>query len=179
MSGSWLRDLLPAIWLRTGVSSRQLFKGHMLNAIDAKGRVSVPASLRATIEKNSEGRLLTLAVHPQDPCLIGYDRGWSALLHDRLEREENRERDAGRPFDYHNSNRRAFGLAEEVPYDSSGRFILPSFLRKKAGLEDLALFVGTGNTFEIWNPRLLLDTPDIDDVTKEVAAFLLAERAAE
>ncbi len=158
------------------VSERQLFKGHVLNAIDAKGRVAIPASLRSVIERNCEGRLLVLGIHDTDPCLIGYDRGWSNLLHDRLERQENRERDAGRPFDYHNSNRRAFGSAEELPYDSSGRFILPPFLRQKARLEDLALFVGTGNTFEVWNPRLLLETNGIDDVTKELAAFLIAER---
>jgi MraZ protein len=161
------------------VSDRQLYKGHVLNAIDAKGRVAIPASLRAAMERNGgEGRTLTLSVHPQDPCLAGYDRGWSNLLHDRLEREENRERDAGRDFDYHNSNRRAFGVVDEVPYDSSGRFILPPFFRVKAKLDDLALFVGTGNTFEIWNPRLILETFSIDEATREMAAFLLAERGA-
>jgi MraZ protein len=164
--------------LRVSVSDRHLYKGHVLNAIDAKGRVAIPASLRSAIERNAEGRLFTIALHAQDPCLSGYDRGWSNLLHDRLEREEIRERDAGRAFDFHNTNRRAFGTTEELPYDSSGRFILPAFYRKKAQLDDLALFIGAGNTFEIWNPRLLLDTPAIDDATKEVAAFLLDERGA-
>jgi MraZ protein len=162
--------------MRVRVSDRQLYKGHVLNAIDAKGRVAIPASLRAAIERNGEGRSLIIAIHPLDPCLTGYDRGWSNLLHDRLEREENRERDAGRAFDYHNNNRRAFGVVDEVPYDSSGRFILPTFFRAKAKLEDLALFVGTGNTFEIWNPRLLLSAPQIDEATREMAAFLLSER---
>jgi MraZ protein len=161
------------------VSDRQLYKGHVLNAIDAKGRVAIPASLRAAMERNAgEGRTLTLSVHSQDPCLAGYDRGWSNLLYDRLEREEIRERDAGRTFDYHNSNRRAFGVVDEVPYDSSGRFILPPFFRVKARLDDLALFVGTGNTFEIWNPRLILETLSVDEATREMAAFLLSERGA-
>ncbi len=160
------------------MTERQLFKGHVLNAIDAKGRVAIPAAMRGVIERNCESRLLVVDVHPQDSCLIGCDSGWSSLLHARLEREEARERDAGRPFDYHNSNRRAFGLSEDVSYDSSGRFILPSFHRRKAGLTDWALFIGTGNTFEIWSPQMLLDAPGIDPATKEVAQFLMAERGA-
>ncbi len=158
------------------VSERGLFRGHALNAIDAKGRVAIPAFLRAVIEKNSDGRVLIIAKHDCDPCLMGYDRGWSALLHDRLEREEERERTAGRAFDYHNSNRRAFGLVEEVPYDSSGRFILPSFFRQRAQLTDQGFFFGTGNTFEIWNPRLLVETPGVDPEMKEIATFLMNER---
>lgn len=158
------------------VGDRELFRGHALNAIDGKGRVAVPAFLRSAIEKNGDGRVLIIAKHQQDPCLTGYDRGWSRLLHDRLEREEERERAAGRDFDYFNSNRRAFGLVEEVPFDASGRFILPTFFRAKAQLTELAFFFGTGNIFEIWNPNLLIDTPGIDEETKDVAAFLMAER---
>ena len=49
--------------------------------------------------------------------------------------------------------RRTFGITEEVPYDSSGRIILPPMMRRKGQIEDLALFVGVGGTFEIWNPQ--------------------------
>jgi MraZ protein len=158
------------------VSERGLFRGHALNAIDAKGRVAIPAFLRAVIEKNSDGRVLIIGKHDYDPCLTGYDRGWSQLLHARLEREEERERAAGREFDYHNNNRRAFGLVEEVPYDSSGRFILPSFFRARAQLDDLGFFFGTGNAFEIWNPRILIETPGVDSEMKDIARFLIEER---
>ena len=158
------------------MGDRELFRGHALTAIDGKGRVAIPAALRSVIEKNSDGRIVIIAKHQSDPCLSGYDRGWSRLLHERLEREEDRERNAGRDFDYHNAYRRAFGLVEEVPYDTSGRFILPAFFRAKAQLTDLAFFYGTGSTFEIWSPTVLIDTPGIDEETKEVAAFLMAER---
>ena len=47
----------------------------------------------------------------------------------------------------------AFAATEEVPYDSSGRIVLPPMMRRKGGIEDLALFLGTGETFQIWNPR--------------------------
>jgi MraZ protein len=160
------------------VSERELFRGHALNAIDAKGRVAIPAFLRAAIEHNGDGRFLIIAKHACDPCLSGYDRGWSELLKARIDLEEDRELAAGRDFDRNNRERRAFGLVEEVPYDASGRFILPAFFRKKAGLADLAFFFGTGNIFEIWNPRLLISTPGIDEEMKEIAQFLMEERGA-
>ena len=54
----------------------------------------------------------------------------------------------------------AFGATEEVPYDSSGRIILPPMMRRKGGIEDLALFIGVGETFQIWNPKLFLADPE-------------------
>ena len=47
----------------------------------------------------------------------------------------------------------AFAATEEVPYDSSGRIVLPPMMRRKGQIGDLALFLGTGETFQIWNPR--------------------------
>lgn len=155
-----------------------MFTGHALNAIDAKGRVAIPAGLRQAVEANGDGRNLIIAKHDTDPCLIGYDRGWSALLHARLSRSEDRAADSGRDYDRHNANRRAFGLVEDVPFDASGRFILPPMLRDRAQLTDLALFLGTGDTFEVWNPRILIETPGMDEEIKEVARWLLSSRGA-
>ena len=157
---------------------RALFTGHALNAIDAKGRVAIPAGLRQTIEANGDGRNLVVAKHEIDACLTGYDRGWARLLHDRLTRAEDRAIDAGREFDRHNPNRRAFALVEDVPFDSSGRFILPAMLRERAGLDDWALFLGAGDTFEIWNPKQLIDAPHIDEEIRDVARWLMKARAA-
>lgn len=155
------------------VSDRALFTGHALNAIDGKGRVAIPAMLRAAVEANGKGRNLVVARHESDPCLIGYDRGWSALLHARLNLREDRAEDAGRDYSRHNPNRRAFGLVEDVPFDASGRFILPPMLRARAELDDLALFIGTGDTFEIWNPRTLIEAPQVDAEIKNAARWLL------
>ena len=160
------------------VSERALFRGSALNAVDAKGRVAIPAGLRQAVEANGDGRNLIIAKHESDPCLIGYDHGWSSLLHARLNRMEDREADAGRDYSRHNPNRRAFGLVEDVPFDASGRFIMPAMLRDRARIADLAFFIGTGDTFEIWNPRLLIETPGIDEELKEVVAYLVKTRGA-
>ncbi len=159
------------------MTDRELFTGYAINAI-VKGRVAIPAFLRTAIEKNGDGRFVTIAKHDASPCLIGYDRGWTRHLREQLRVDEISERAAGREFDRHNANRRAFGLVEEVPYDASGRFIIPGFMKEKAGLTDTAFFFGTGDTFEIWSPATLLAAPGVDSEMKEVVTWLLAQRGA-
>jgi len=150
----------------------------VLQGIDGKGRVAIPASMRGVLEGNSATRAVVLSIHPTDPCIQAYDLDWADILHSRLERDLEREKDNGRVFDEIRENRRGFGLTEDLPFDSSGRFILPAVFKRKAQLDDVALFLGTGNTFEIWNPRLLLEAPGIDEDTKFVATVLMEERAA-
>ena len=70
----------------------------------------------------------------------------------------------------------AFAATEEVPYDSSGRIVLPPMMRRKGEIEDLALFLGAGETFQIWNPTLFLDDPTIPEDMKDIARFRLEER---
>lgn len=160
------------------MTNRESFKGHALTAIDGKGRVAIPAGMRSTIEANDAGsRLLVIGKHPKDPCLVGYDREWLKLNHMKLERQEEARLSAGQEVDF-NAKRRAFGLVEEVGFDSSGRFILPPFFKMKAQLDDLAFFFGWADYFEIWNPHVLLKTEGVDAEMKEVAEFLLATRGA-
>jgi len=63
-----------------------LFQGSALNAVDAKGRVSVPAFLRAVIEKRGDAKTIVLAKHDQFSCLSAYDPAYAALRHEKIER---------------------------------------------------------------------------------------------
>ena len=63
-----------------------LFQGSALNAVDAKGRVSIPAFLRSVIERRGNSRTIVLAKHEAFPCLSAYDPGYAALKHAKLER---------------------------------------------------------------------------------------------
>lgn len=155
-----------------------MFRGHALQGIDGKGRVAIPAALRAVIERNAGDRVLLLGMHAGDPCLTGADTGLSQIDYERLQRDEARALDAGRAVDRDNLARMAFGGGEELPFDASGRFILPPFYRDAAQLGDLAFFIGTGERFEIWNPRLLVETPGIADGLKKMVAFHLTQRGA-
>nr|WP_276591722.1 division/cell wall cluster transcriptional repressor MraZ [Sphingomicrobium nitratireducens] len=70
----------------------------------------------------------------------------------------------------------AFAATEEVPYDKSGRIVLPPMMRRKGQVEELALFLGVGETFQIWNPTLFLADERIPDDMKDIARFRLEER---
>jgi len=159
------------------VAIEHLFQGSALNPVDAKGRVSVPAFLRSTIERRGDAKAIVLAKHEAYPCLAAYDRGYAATQHAKLERlYEKREGEAASLGDYHRSNMLAFGSTEDVSYDSTGRILLPPMMRRKGGIEDLALFIGAGETFHLWNPRRFLDDPDVHPDMKDVCLFRLEER---
>src|SRR5688572_17957079 len=98
------------------VALEHLFQGSALNAVDAKGRVSVPAFLRSVIERRGDARLITLAKHDAFPCLSAYDPAYAALKHSKLERLlEKNEQEAGAQLAYQQSNLLAFAVSEEVP----------------------------------------------------------------
>jgi MraZ protein len=160
------------------LSERGLFRGHGLQAIDGKGRVAIPSPLRAVIERNAGERILLLGLHSRDACLTGADTGFSKLEYDRMQRNEERALDSGRDVDHDNLARLAFGGGEELPFDASGRFILPAFYRDTAQLTDLAFFVGTGERFEIWNPHRFMTADGVPEALKKMAAYELAQRGA-
>ena len=160
-----------------GVALEHLFQGSALNAVDAKGRVSVPAFLRSVIERRGNAKTLVLAKHESFPCLSAYDPAYAALKHSKLERLfEKEEGNPAAALDYQQRNLMAFAATEEVPYDSSGRIVLPPMMRKKGQIEDLALYLGTGETFQIWNPRLFLADKNIPEDLKDIARYRLEER---
>lgn len=152
-----------------------LFNGSALNAVDGKGRLSIPAFIRAVVERRSDAKAVIIGAHEVDPCLTAYDRGFARHLH--VENERRRlieEAQSGGDAGHYRRARRTFGLTEDVSYDPSGRVLLPTMMRRKGRIEDLALFVGVGGTFEIWNPYVALEHGD-DDL-KELAAFRLEEK---
>ena len=154
-----------------------LFQGSAVNSVDAKGRVSVPAFLRSVIERRGDARTIVLAKHDNFEALSAYDPAYASLKHAKLERlAEKQETDPAADLEYARRTMMAFGATEEVPYDSSGRIVLPPMMRRKGGIEDLALFIGVGETFQLWNPRLFLADPNIPDDMKDIARFRLEER---
>lgn len=45
------------------------------------------------------------------------------------------------------------GGSQQLQFDSEGRVMLPKNLLDLAQIEDAAVFVGKGQTFEIWQPK--------------------------
>jgi MraZ protein len=151
------------------------FQGSALNAVDAKGRLSVPAFVRNVIERRSDERAIVIGAHEVSPCLTAYGRNYARNLWSDIERRRLADEGRGTGLEDHYARaRRMFGMTEDVPYDTSGRIILPPMMRRKGRIEDLALFVGVGGIVEMWNPRIALAEGDRD--LREIAAWRMEEK---
>lgn len=158
------------------MNTRRTYRGFGLSGIDGKGRVAIPAKLRATLEVNSNNeRVIALSRSRTSPCLTGYDLPFADMLPEMLA-QEMAEQEGGAKLSRENLNRMAFGVVEDVPYDASGRLVIPPFMRKLGQLEDLAFFHGSGHIIEIWNPHVLLKTDDVPPMLVELVQFLLEEK---
>jgi MraZ protein len=122
------------------------FVSHFTNRLDAKGRISVPASFRAVLARDGfEG----VYVHPSldAPAL---DAGGNALLSeiDSL---------LGRLAPY-SDERDSFatallGTSEVLKMDGEGRIMLTEPLKVHAAITDTVTLVGLGPKFQMWEPE--------------------------
>ncbi|PRY94818.1 MraZ protein [Hasllibacter halocynthiae] len=131
---------------------RPTFRGNFRNKLDAKGRVSIPADFRKTLLANDDARSDDNA-----RLLVVYGkhvRGHLACYSARSAAEfEARIAILPDGNAIKNFYRRNFsGMSREYVVDDTGRLVLTAEMREKAGLEGEALFLGTNDTFEIWNP---------------------------
>ncbi len=127
-------------------AKKTLFFDTVINKVDAKGRVSVPADYRAvfTFEETEMVAFRSFT----SPCI---ECCTSKLLQKIAEgMEDNMDMFSQRQDDLSSL---IFADAKEFSFDSTGRIGLTEKLLKHAGITDSAVFVGKGKTFQIWNPE--------------------------
>jgi DNA-binding transcriptional regulator/RsmH inhibitor MraZ len=135
-----------------------LLLGNAFCTITAKGKLVLPARLRAVMATRVAGGSVIVARHPVDPCLRLHDHDFAARLADRMRMREDA---ADEPFDTDAANRRRLlAFAEEVPFGADGAITLSPMMRAQAKIGDAALLVCTGDTIEIWNSAVARDTHD-------------------
>ncbi|WP_342363347.1 division/cell wall cluster transcriptional repressor MraZ [Terrarubrum flagellatum] len=139
-----------------------LFVSHVTMRLDAKGRVSIPASFRAVLAKDGyEG----IYLHPSldRPAL---DAGGHALIHEieALLSQYDPFSDAWEVF-----STALHGESEQVKMDGEGRVQLPERLKTSAFIKDEATFVGLGHKFQIWEPQRF--AAHRSEATEKVRAF--------
>ena len=135
--------------------------GTQTYAIDHKGRIAIPASLR----RRDGGKPITSFILKEgfDGCLSLYPAEEWARVEQRLRRIPMGTRD-GRRF------QRAF-LMNVVPVsvDSQGRITVPPALLSRAGLGKEAVLHGLIDHIEIWNPERL--EAELSDAQDQLAAL--------
>lgn len=127
-------------------SAMALFLSTYQNRIDRKGRVSVPASFRAVLAGQAFAGIIAYGSFV-NPCVeaCGMDR--IERLHAAIEHLD--------PFsEEHDAFATAIlGGSVQLPFDPEGRVTLPEELLTAGNIAEMAVFVGKGKTFEIWNPE--------------------------
>ncbi len=122
-----------------------LFLNTHVNKVDRKGRVSVPAPFRAALTGQAFSGIVAFPSF-RAPAIEALDRA-------RMEKLSESADDLAQFSEAHDDLSVAiFANAAELAFDGEGRIMLPETLAKHAGIDEMAAFVGLGQTFQIWNP---------------------------
>ena len=115
------------------------------SAIDAKGRVSVPASFRAAL--GGASRIYVWPAFDGRNCL---EAGGEALMNDyRQILARMSPHDPAREAIAHS----VFGRSADLKMDEPGRIKLPAAQLKAAGIKGKLVFSGAFDRFRIWSPE--------------------------
>jgi MraZ protein len=138
------------------------FVSHYMLRLDAKGRVSVPASFRAVLARDGFDGVYCYPALDR-PAL---DAGGNALLAE-IEAlvaglspySEQRER----------FSLALYGTSETLNVDGEGRVVITEVLKTHAGIADAVAFVGLGHKFQIWEPGRF--RAELAEATEKVRAY--------
>jgi len=116
-----------------------MFIGRHCAAVDPKGRIHLPAKIRDALEKFGGPLVLTIS----DRCLAGYPKNLWLEKYEAIERE---------PYTPEKGDllRAITENAEELEL-KNGRILIPSWLRRFAGIDKEAIIVGRIKKLEIWS----------------------------
>ena len=122
-----------------------LFLSSYENRLDTKGRISVPASFRASVASETFPGVVLYRSFTNN-CIEG-------LSMSRMEQLAAATDKMG-VFDSELDDLSAMLFADARPlaFDVTGRIVIPGDLLRHAGITDTAVFVGRGTSFKIWNP---------------------------
>ena len=122
-----------------------MFLSSYENKIDKKGRVSVPATFRSHLGSMGYNGFISYPSFNHSAL--------EACSQDRVEKLSNTI-DSLNPFEEKRDYFATSILSEStnLQFDSEGRISLSSKLLKHAKIKNSMLFVGQGQTFQIWEP---------------------------
>lgn len=119
-----------------------MFRGHFVHAIDAKGRMSIPAGFRTELQSRSDQAPI-LTISEESLLLYPYD-DWCAFEDQILGLS------AVQP-DVQDYQRYMIANCAECPIDRQGRILIPTYMREHAQLEREVTVAGIGPRVELWD----------------------------
>jgi MraZ protein len=116
--------------------------------LDAKGRVSIPASFRSLLTRDGFAGLYCYPALDQ-PAI---EAGGTALLAEIDALVNSLPPYSGEREDFLIA---LYGRSKTMTMDTEGRVVLPQELKAHARITDAVAFVGLGHKFQIWEPQRL------------------------
>ena len=122
-----------------------MFLATVINNLDAKGRVSVPADFRAAASHEAFNGIIIWPALNGGPFYegAGYDYVQEMQTVMRALPLYSKERDA--------LQNALFGEARKLNFDSNGRVTVPKDILERIGVDGEMAFVGQGDSFQIWS----------------------------
>lgn len=122
------------------------FVSHYTNRLDAKGRVSIPASFRSAMVRDGYEGVYCFP----SPHAATVDAGG----HELIKQIEARLGDlATLTADHDIISTALFGMSERLKVDAEGRVVLNDNIIDITGIDREVTFVGLGYKFQIWEPE--------------------------
>ena len=149
------------------------FVSNVVSRLDSKGRVSIPASFRAVLNRDGFEGLYCYPALDQ-PAI---DAGGNALM------SEIESLIVQQPLYSMAREQLAlalYGTSETLKVDGEGRVMLTSHFKEYAGITDSVAFVGLGHKFQIWEPgRFRSELAEATDKVRALKQRLGSQAAAQ
>ena len=144
-----------------------MFRGATKVTLDDKGRMVIPNRYREQIAERAQGQLVVTV--DRDQCLLLYPLPDWEQIERKLMSLPSLQAQARR------LQRLMVGHATDIALDGHGRLLLPAELREFAGLERLAMLIGQGNRFELWDEKRWNERRDFWLASEEAVTDLPSE----
>jgi MraZ protein len=143
-----------------------------------KGRFTLPPAFRKAVAQSSDDKILCLDKHERWNCLTGFGLSRRSELMAQIDREEEIALNRDRDFDRDTRQSQLFGFSR-IPFDASGRFVMPDHLVQLGKFKDGVYFHGAGSFFTLWNPAELYKMDDAWAAAKAACRMLVSEGGGE
>lgn len=131
------------------------YSGQGFSPRGEKGRYVLPPAFRNAIAPaKDDPRTLCLAKHDRWNCLTGFGLARTETFETLLDREEEAALRLGREFDRELRSTQLWTFSE-IPFDASGRFVMPEHLAELCDIGGAICFLGGGQFFTLWAPDQL------------------------
>lgn len=141
-----------------------MFNSQYDSKLDPKGRLVLPAKIKAAIPEANGSRLMLRMA--EDKCLALYTMNEYRKLEGQVKSlsiNNAEQRMIQRSF---------FISSVEVELDNAGRLLIPKMYQNYADLEKEVVVIGMGSRIELWNPEkylqnIIADPADLSNLMEK------------